>query len=76
MKDGRARPAYTRFVGATIAEVGTAHWTGQNITPTWLGKALGEGALDQIETNLTDEFAPDLRRVGKVLRRGLAASIR
>jgi hypothetical protein len=76
MKDGRARPAYTRFAGATIAEVGTAHWTGQKITPTWLGQALGEGALDQIETNLLDEFAPDLRRIGKVLRRGLAATIR
>jgi hypothetical protein len=76
MNDGRPRPAYTRFVGATIAEVGTAHWTRQNITPKWLGHALAEGALDQIETNLLDEFAPDLRRIGKVLRRGLAASIR
>jgi hypothetical protein len=76
MTDGRARPAYTRFGAATIAEVGTAHWTGQHITGRWLAQALGEGALDQIETNLLDEFTPDLRRIGKALKRGLAATVR
>ena len=76
MTDGRARPAYTRFAATTIAEVGTAHWTGRHITTGWLGHAVGEGALDQIETNLLDEFAPDLRRIGRKLHRGLAAAVR
>jgi hypothetical protein len=73
---GRARPAYTRFAASTIAEVGTTHWTGQHITRAWLSQALAESALDQIETNLLDEFAPDLRGIGKALRRGFAAAVR
>jgi hypothetical protein len=76
MRDGRARPAYTRFGASMIAEVGTAHWTGQHITSGWLAQALAEGALDQVETNLLDEFTPDLRRIGNRLRRGFAATIR
>jgi len=76
MTNGRARPAYTRFAAATMAEVGTAHWTGQHITGEWLTAALGEGALDQIETNLLDEFTPELRRIGKAVQRKLAATIR
>jgi hypothetical protein len=73
MSNGGARPAYTRFAASTIAEVGTAHWTGQRIGGGWLTQALGEDALDQIETNLLDEFTPDLRRIGKALQRGLVA---
>jgi hypothetical protein len=76
MTDGRARPAYTRFAAATMAELGTAHWTGQHITGEWLTQAVGEAALDQIETNLLDEFTPELRRIGKAVRRGLAATVR
>jgi hypothetical protein len=61
---GGQRPAYTRFAAATVAEVGTAHWTGQRIQATWLAQALAWGALDQIQTNLLDEFGPDFRRIG------------
>jgi hypothetical protein len=62
---GGQRPAYTRFASATVAEVGTAHWTGQPIQATWLARALAWGALDQIQTNLLDEFGPDFRRIGR-----------
>jgi hypothetical protein len=72
MTDGRARPAYTRVASATIAEIGTAHWTGQHITGGWLAHAFADGTLDQIETNLLDEFTPDLRRIGKALHDRLA----
>jgi hypothetical protein len=61
---GGQRPAYTRFIAATVAEVGTAHWTGQPIQATWLAQALVWGAFDQIQTNLLDEFGPDFRRIG------------
>ena len=74
--DGRERPAYTRFAASTIAEVGTAHWTGQHITGGWLAQATAEDAVDQIETNLLDEFTPDLRRIGKTLRHRLPAAVR
>jgi hypothetical protein len=60
----RQRPAYTRFAAATVAEVGTAHWTGQPIHAAWLAQALGWGALDQIQTNLLDEFSAEFRRIG------------
>jgi len=62
--DGGQRPAYARFAAATVAEVGTAHWTGQPIQAAWLAQALGWGALDQIQTNLLDEFSPEFRRIG------------
>lgn len=76
MPGGGERPAYTRFVASAVAELSTAHWTGQRITAGWLAGALGSGALDQIETNLLDEFAPDIRRVGRRLRRSMAAAVR
>jgi hypothetical protein len=71
-----ARPAYSRFGASIIGELGTAHWTGQHIAAGWLAQAVAEGALDQVETNLLDEFTPDLRRIGKTLRRGFAATLR
>jgi hypothetical protein len=64
MPDGTERPAYTRFVAAAAAEASTAHWVGQRVQPGWMAQSLAWGALDQIETNLLDEFGPDLRRVG------------
>jgi hypothetical protein len=62
--NGAVRPAYTRYVSAAIAEASTAHWVGQTIQPRWMLQTLGWGALDQIQTNLLDEFGPDLRLVG------------
>ena len=76
--NGAVRPAYTRFAAAAVTEVGTAHWTGQRMDPGWLAQALGSGALDQIQTNLVDEFGPDFRRAGtrvSNLLRGLFAGI-
>jgi hypothetical protein len=75
MPGGGERPAYTRFAASAVVEVGTAHWTGQRITAGWLAGVLGSGALDQIETNLLDEFAPDIRRLGRQLRRSMAAGV-
>jgi hypothetical protein len=63
MPDGRRRPAYTRFFASTVAEVSTTHWTGQPIQPAWAFQSLGWSALDQAETNLLDEFSPDIRRL-------------
>ena len=56
--------------------VSTAQWTGQHITAGWLAQVMAEGALDKVETNLPDEFTPDLRRIGKTLGRGLVATLR
>jgi hypothetical protein len=64
MPDGAVRPAYTRFFSAAVAEASTAHWIGQTVQPRWMVQTLAWGALDQIQTNLLDEFGPDLRRIG------------
>jgi hypothetical protein len=61
---GSLRPAYTRFFSGAVAEASTAHWIGQSVHPRWMVQTLGWGALDQIQTNLLDEFGPDLRRIG------------
>jgi hypothetical protein len=67
MPDGRKRPAYTRFLASAVVETSTTHWTGQRIQPGWAFQAVGWSALDQIETNLLDEFSPDIRRFAKHL---------
>jgi len=64
MPDGEIRPAYTRFFAGTLANVSTAHWTRQHIRTAWLAESLAWSTLDQVQTNMIDEFAPDLRRFG------------
>jgi hypothetical protein len=64
MPDGTKRPAYTRVFAGTLADVSTAHWTGQPIRTGWLLQSAGWSTLGQAQTNLLDEFGPDLRRVG------------
>ena len=63
MPDGTERPAYTRFFATAATELSTVHWVGQPIRMPWLFQSLGWSALDQVETNLLDEFSPDVRRI-------------
>ena len=35
----------------------------RNLEPQWVFQSLGWSALDQVETNLLDEFSPDVRRI-------------
>ena len=64
MPDASRRPAYTRFAAGMAAEVSTAHWTHQAVRPSWLFESMGWSILDQVQTNLLDEFGPDMRRAG------------
>ena len=64
MPDGTKRPAYTRFLSSELANVSTARWTRQPIRPEWLVTSLTCSTLDQAQTNILDEFGPDLRRFG------------
>jgi hypothetical protein len=64
MANGTRRPAYTRFFASAVADVSVAHWTNQPIQAAWLSESIASSALDQFETNLLDEFGPDLRRFG------------
>ena len=64
MPDGTSRPAYTRFFATTVTNVSTANWTRERIGPERLARSLGWSALDQMQTNLLNEFGPDLRRFG------------
>lgn len=71
MPDGTKRPAFTRFFANSLADISTAHWTGQPIRAGWLLQSPGWSTLDQIQTNLLDEFGPDLRRLGtRIWKRG------
>jgi hypothetical protein len=67
MPDGSERPAYTRFFASAATELSTAHWVGQSIRTPWVFQSVGWSALDQMETNLLDEFSPDVRRVARRL---------
>jgi hypothetical protein len=67
MPDGTQRPAYSRFFASATTELSTAHWIGQPIRAPWLFQSLGWSALDQVETNLLDEFSPDFRRIATSL---------
>lgn len=64
MPDGTRRPAYTRFFVSELAHVSTTGWGRQPIRPEWLMKSLTRSTLDQVQTNILDEFGPDLRRIG------------
>ena len=64
MPDGTKRPAYTRFIACALVSVSTAHWTREPIQPGSLLQSLGWSTLGQVQTNLLDEFGPDLRRMG------------
>jgi hypothetical protein len=63
MPDGTERPAYSRFFASATTELTTAHWVGQPIRTGWLFRSVGWSALDQAQTNLLDEFGPDIRRI-------------
>jgi hypothetical protein len=65
MPDGTKRPAYSRFFAAELTNVTTTHWTRQRISAEWLSRSLAWSAIDQAETNLLDEFGPDMRRFGQ-----------
>ena len=64
MPDGTKRPAYTRFIASALVSVSTAHWTREPIRPGSLLQSLAWSTLGQVQTNLLDEFGPDLRRMG------------
>ena len=64
MPDGTKRPAYTRFLASGVASASSAYWTKQPIQPQFLLQSLAGSILGQAQTNLLDEFGPDLRRVG------------
>jgi hypothetical protein len=69
MPDGTERPAYSRFFASATTELSTAHWIGQPIRTGWLLRSVGWSALDQAQTNVLDEFSPDIRRIATSLLR-------
>lgn len=64
MPDGTKRPSYTRFFANELANVSRAGWSRHSMRPEWLMKSLMCSTLDQAQTNILDEFGPDLRRIG------------
>jgi hypothetical protein len=75
MPDETRRPAYTRFFAGAVADMSTAHWTGRPIQARWLLLSLSQSTLGQVQTNLLDEFGPDLRRIGnRAWKRALTIS--
>jgi hypothetical protein len=76
MPDGTQRPAYTRIFAGAVADISTAHWVRQPLLPSWMAQSLAWSTLDQIQTNLLDEFGPDLRRTGRRLWNNVRTDIR
>jgi hypothetical protein len=64
MPDGTTRLSYTRFVSDELALLSTVPWSRRPIRPEWFIQSVRYSILDQAQTNLLDEFGPDLRRVG------------
>ena len=71
MPDGSRRPAYTRFFASEVASISVASWTRQPVQPRRLVYTLWSSTLDQAQTNMLDEFGPDLRRFGMRLWKGV-----
>jgi hypothetical protein len=70
MPDGHIRPAYTRFFASTVTDLSTAHWTNQPIQARFVFDSMAWSAIGQMQTNLFDEFSPDMRRFGlRILRK-------
>lgn len=74
MPDGSRRPAYTRFFASTATDLATAHWANYPIQPGWMAQSVVWSVVGQAETNLLDEFQPDLRRIGMGLWRRVIGS--
>lgn len=64
-RGGGVRPAYTRVFSTLAVDAATVHWTSRPIRTGLLLESSAWSLLDQFETNLLDEFGPDLRRAGK-----------
>jgi hypothetical protein len=64
MPDGTRRPSYSRFFADELAHASTVRWGRQPIRPEWFMMSLTRSTLDQAQTNILDEFSPDLRRMG------------
>ena len=64
MPDGTRRPSYTRFFANELASASMANWARRPIRPEWFVRSLTCSTLGQAQTNILDEFAPDLRRFG------------
>jgi hypothetical protein len=62
---GAEQPAYTRFLAVAVMDISTANWTDRAIKGRWLARSVGWSVIDQAQTNLLDEFTPDLRRFGE-----------
>ncbi len=71
MPDGSQRPAYTRFFASEVASISVASWTRQPVQPRRLVYTLWSSTLDQAQTNMLDEFGPDLRRIGMRIWKGV-----
>jgi hypothetical protein len=71
MPDGSSRPAYTRFFASELASVSVARWTRRPVQPRQLVETLWSSTLDQAQTNVLDEFGPDLRRIGMRIWKGV-----
>lgn len=64
MPDGSIRPSCSRFFAIELANASTVPWSRQPVRPEWFIRSLTRSTLDQAQTNLLDEFGPDLRRIG------------
>lgn len=65
---GGLHPAYPRFLALATAPLVSSTWRPRPLTGTRYLGCFADGLLGQAETNLLDEFTPDLKRFGTKVR--------
>jgi hypothetical protein len=69
--EGGDRPAYPRFLALSIAPIVASTWKPRPLTRNRFLWSVGDGLLGQAETNLLDEFTPELKTLGRKVRNAI-----
>lgn len=64
-RNGKTRPAYSRYIAVTTGALVANQWLPHPQTGADLTRTLIFGITDKIQDDLLAEFSPDLKRVGR-----------
>lgn len=66
---GRFEPAYARFAGIAAGAIVAPAWHERSLSAPVFFSDVAFGTLDQLQNSLLSEFGPDLRKLGRKVRR-------
>jgi len=67
--EGGFEPAYARFAGIAAGAIIAPAWHQRPLSAPAFFSDVAFGALDQLQNSLLSEFGPDLRKLGRKVRR-------